>query len=91
MANAKTFCFKTNQRVEVEEECLKSKMAEKYELNITMTVCQIEKLRRYISCWFPMFPMHLKSQNPLAFYHYLQLQPELNQVMVMIKLKREVI
>jgi hypothetical protein len=54
--NAKTFCVKTNQRVEVdvEEECLKSKMAKKYDLNITMTVCQIEKLRKSIRYWFLM-------------------------------------
>ena len=54
MTNAKTFCFKTNQRVDVEEECLKSKMAKKYELSITMTDCQIEKLRKYIRYWFLM-------------------------------------
>ncbi len=54
MANAKTFCFKTNQRIDAEEECLKSRMREKYDLNITMTVCQIEKLRKYISYWFLM-------------------------------------
>ena len=52
MVNAKTFCFKTNQRIDVEEECLKSRMAEKYDLNITMNVCQIEKLRKYIRYWF---------------------------------------
>ncbi len=58
MANAKTFCFKGNQRfefeVEAEKECLKSKMAEKYSLNIIMTVCQIEKLPRFIKYWFLM-------------------------------------
>jgi hypothetical protein len=54
MANAKTFCFKTNQRIDVGEECLKSKMTEKYDLNITMTVCQVEKLRKYIRYWFLM-------------------------------------
>jgi hypothetical protein len=59
ISNAKTFCFnsKTNQMVEVEEvkeECLKSKMAEKYDLNITMRVCQIEKWHKYINYWFLM-------------------------------------
>jgi hypothetical protein len=54
VANGKIFCFKTNQRIDAEEQCLKSKMAEKYDLNITMTVCQIEKLRKYIRYWFLM-------------------------------------
>jgi hypothetical protein len=54
MTNAKTFCFKRKRVVEVEEECLKSKMVEKHDLNITMTVCQIEKLRKYIRYWFPL-------------------------------------
>ena len=87
-ANAKTFCFKTSQRIEVEEECLKSKMAEKYVLNITMTVCQIEKLRKYIRYWFQMFRV---GKSPLAFYHYLQhqLQLKLNLGMILIILKRE--
>ncbi len=54
MSYAKAFCVKTNQRVDVEEECLKSKMARKYDLSITMTDCQIEKLRKYIRYWFLM-------------------------------------
>jgi hypothetical protein len=60
MANAKTFCFKTNQRIDSKEECLKSKMAEKYDLNITMTICQIEKLRKYIRYWFPMIILKME-------------------------------
>ncbi len=51
------FCFKTNQMDDVEaveEECLKSKMAEKYESSTTMTVYQIEKLRKYTRYWFLM-------------------------------------
>ena len=60
MANAKTFCFKTNQRIDAEEGCLKSKMAEKYDLNITMTVCQIEKLRKYIRYWFLMIILKME-------------------------------
>lgn len=60
MPNAKAFCFKTNQKVDVEEECLKSKMAEKYDLNITMTVCQIAKLRKYIRYWFLMIILKRK-------------------------------
>ena len=93
-ANAKTFCFKTNQRIEVEEECLKSKMAEKYGLNITMTVCQIKKLHKYIRCWFRI---SRSFQSLLAFYPYLQIQLKLNLRMVMVMLtlmiilKREVI
>lgn len=80
------------------EECLKSKMAEKYNLNITMIVCQIEKWRKYIRYWFP-----LKSQ--LKYSHYLHLQLKQVQVrmmrmrmpmpmpmpMIILKLKREVI
>jgi len=64
MANARTFYFKTDQRVDVdvEEECLKRKMAEKYDLNITMTVYQIENWRKYIRFWFRMSGM---SQRPL--------------------------
>lgn len=45
------------------EECLKGKMAEKYNLNITMIVCQIEKWRKYIRYWFPV-----------KYSHYLHLQ-----------------
>lgn len=60
MANAKTFCFKRNQRIDAEEECLKSKMVEKYDLNITMTVCQIEKLRKYIRYWFLMIILKME-------------------------------
>ena len=74
------------------EECLKSKMAEKYNLNITMIVCQIEKWHKYIRYWFP-----LKYSHYLYLYLYLYLQ--LKQVRVrkrlmlmpMIILKREVI
>jgi len=67
IANAKTFCFnfKTNQMVEVkkvEEECLKSKMAGKYDLNITIRVCQIEKWRKYINYWFLMIMIIAKRE-----------------------------
>lgn len=66
-SNAKTFCFnfKTNQMVEVKEvkeECLKSKMAEKYDLNITMPVWQIEKWCKYINYWFLMIMIIAKRE-----------------------------
>ena len=60
MVNAKIFCFKTNQRIDDEEECLKSKIVEKYDLNITMTVCRIEKLLKYIRYWFLMIIVKLE-------------------------------
>ncbi len=59
------------------EECLKSTMAEKYTLSITMIVCQIEKWQRYIRHW-----------SPLKFSPYLQLK--LVRIRRMILLKREV-
>jgi hypothetical protein len=63
-ANAKNICFKTSQRVdvEVEEECLKSKMAKKYDLNITMSVCQIEKFRKSIRYWCLCLMIILKRE-----------------------------
>jgi hypothetical protein len=64
MSNAKTFFFKTNQGInveEVEEECLNTQMAEKYDLNITMTVCQIEKWHKYIRYWFLMITLKRKG------------------------------
>lgn len=112
-ANAKTFCFQTNQVSEWNSyffnklfsrffkatpvhfhrcrsgfevlspgrqrkgECLKSKMAEKYTLSITMIGCQIEKWHRYIRHW-----------SPLKFSPYLQLK--LIMIRRMILLKREV-
>lgn len=45
------------------EECLKSKMAEKYDLNITMIVCRIGRWRKYIRFWFL-----------LKCFHHLQLK-----------------
>lgn len=54
MANVRTFCFKTSQGIDVEEECLKSKMREKLNLSITMTVYQIESLRKCMRYWFLM-------------------------------------
>lgn len=64
------------------EECLKSKMAEKYNLNITTIVCQIEKWPKYIRCWCR------SPINTLKFlhYNYLQLQLKLKQVKVRITL-----
>jgi len=59
--NDRIFCFETIQRAE--EECLKSKMAEKYTLSITMTVCQTEKWHRYIRHW-----------SQLKFLPYFQLK-----------------
>lgn len=58
-------------------ECLKSKMAEKYTLSITMIVYQIEKWHRYIRHW-----------SPLKFSPYLQLKQVRRRRM--IQLKREV-
>lgn len=65
------------------EECLKSKMAEEYNLNITMIVCQIEKWRKYIRCW------SRSPINTLKFlhYNYLQLKLKLKQVKVKVKVK----
>jgi hypothetical protein len=84
-AGKKNICFKTNQKakVEVEEECLKSKMelVKKYDLNITMTVFQIKTLRKYIICWSQVRIPRLRV--PLAFYHYLPLQSKLNLEMEM--------
>ena len=82
------------------EECLKSKMAEKSNLNITMIVCQIEKWHNYIRYWFP-----LKSPLKLKFYPYTYLQIKrvrrtlipiptpmpMLMLIIMIILKREVI
>ena len=62
MGDARTFCFKTNQGIDVEEECLKSKMAEKYDLNITMRVCQIENLRKSMRYWFLMIMITKKRE-----------------------------
>lgn len=86
-ANAKIFRFKTSQRVE--EECLKSKMAEmaeKYDWNITMTVCQIGNLCKYIRRWF-QFPLHF-AYHPLKMP--LPLMLKLKSVKVTV-LKKEVI
>lgn len=60
------------------EGCLKSKMAEKYTLNITMIVWQIEKWHRYIRHWSP------SKFSPC-------LQSKRVRIKRMIRLKREVI
>lgn len=59
------------------EECLKSKMAEKYTLSITMIACQTEKWPRYIRHW-----------SLLKFSPYFQLMQV--RIKPMILLKREV-
>ena len=74
-ANGETLGFETIQKTE--EECLKSKMTEAYNLSITMTVCQIEKWRKYIRCWFPTL--------------YLYLNLKLVKIRITITLKREVV
>lgn len=59
------------------EECLKSKMVEKYTLSITMIACQIEKWHRFIRHW-----------SLLKFSPYFQLMQV--RIKPMILLKREV-
>ena len=59
-ANDETLCFETIHRAE--EECLKSKMTEKSDLNITMIVWQLERWCKHIRCWSPS-PSLYRHQN----------------------------